>query len=141
MKALCAILLLLSLLPARSAESEMKPSDETVKKDVITVIEAQLAAFRTNDYRKAYGFAAEGIKKMFSLEAFEEMVRNGYPSIATSKSARFGLILDDGKQAVVHVFIEGDAKSLKEFAYVLVLEDSKWKINGVVEVKARGEKA
>ena len=47
----------------------------------------QLEALRRDDYTAAYTFAAEAIREMFDLSAFERMVRSGYPEIARSSSA------------------------------------------------------
>jgi hypothetical protein len=123
------------------AETKLQPSKDDVKNELTGVIESQLAAFRTNDFAKAYTFAASGIQKQFNREQFEQMVRRGYPVIAESKSAKFGITLDDGGQAVVKVVIEGKAGKALRFAYFLVREDGKWRINGVVEKPPEGEEA
>jgi len=125
-------------LSASAAETKLKPSSETVKKELTDVIESQLAAFRHNDYQNAYSFAAADIQKQFSRNAFEKMVKNDYPVIANSKSVRFGLIMDDGKEAVVIANIRGNGKQSAQYQYRLLFQDSKWRINGVFEVKSKG---
>lgn len=45
------------------------------------------AAFRQNDFDTAYTFASTTIRDMFDRQAFERMVRAGYPEIASSVSA------------------------------------------------------
>src|SRR5262249_2881728 len=47
----------------------------------------QLEAFRRDDFDVAYTFASEEIRQRFDREAFERMVRGGYPEIARSTSA------------------------------------------------------
>jgi hypothetical protein len=138
-----AILIAFTGLPGALAADppKPKPSSDAVKQELTGVIESQLAAFRTNDYAKAFTHAAEGIKSMFDLKAFESMVRNGYPVIANSKSATFGVILDDGNQAVVNVTVKGaDARGTTvNYQYLLIREKREWKINGVAEAKKAGD--
>ena len=76
---------------------------------------ATCRSFARRDYEKAHGLAAAGIQKQFSREAFEKMVKNGYPVIANSKSVRFGLIMDNGKEAVVIANIRGNGKQSAQY--------------------------
>jgi hypothetical protein len=95
----------------------------------------QLAAFRANDYRKAYTFAAQEIQGAFDPSAFEVMVKQGYPLIAQSTSAAFGLMFDTGDEAVVNVRIGGAQRDSVEYQYVLKKQNGHWKIIGVSETK------
>src|SRR3954463_14324823 len=70
--------------PASVDPAQPHRSSDEVKKALSAVIEGQLAAFRADDYAKAYTFAAAEIQGMFSREKFEEMVKAGYPVIAHS---------------------------------------------------------
>jgi len=128
----------LSFLSASAADTKLKPSDESVKKQLTDVIASQLAAFRQDDYAQAYSFAAAGIQRQFSRAAFEKMVKNEYPVIANSKSVRFGLVMDNGKEAVVIANVRGNGKQSAQYQYLLVFQDSQWRINGVYEVKPKG---
>jgi len=111
------------------------PTAAAVKHEITSVIEAQLAAFRASDYRKAYTFAASEIRGSFALAEFEVMVKKSYPVIAQSTSATFGLAFDTGDEAVVNVRIENGQKSSVEYHYVLKKENGEWKITGVSEAK------
>ena len=107
-----------------------------MKKELARVIEGQLAAFRADDYRQAYTFAAAGIKTMFGPEQFETMVKMAYPVIAHSASAEYGLTLDSGEEAVVNVRIVGASDGqVVDYLYTLGKEDGAWKITGVSELK------
>ena len=108
-----------------------------MKQELTTVIDAQLAAFRANDYPKAYTFAAEGIQGMFSRDRFEEMVKTAYPVIAHSAKSEYGLAFDTGEEAVVNVTVENADGQRAQYQYLLKKEDGAWKINGVAEL--RGE--
>ena len=132
--------LVLMLATATAADApKLKPSLDAVKKEITSVVESQLAAFRTNDFKTAYTFAASGIKEQFPLAAFEGMVKNGYPVIAQSQSATFGVTLDDGEQAVVNVVIKGKSGKLGRFQYILIREGKQWKITGVTEQAPEGD--
>ncbi len=113
-------------------------SSEAVKKELSAVIDAQLAAFRANDYPKAYTFAAAGIKTMFPVGEFEKMVRGNYAVIAGSTRTEYGIAFDTGEEAAVHVRIESADKKSVEYQYLLTKEEGSWKIGGVSEVKAEG---
>ena len=121
-----------------SAPSAPRRSSDAVKKELSAVIDAQLAAFRANDYPKAYTFAAGGVKTLFPLGDFEKMVRTNYPIIAGSTSAEYGVAFDTGEEAVVNVRIENAEKKSVEYQYLLKKEAGGWKISGVSEIKAEG---
>jgi hypothetical protein len=113
-------------------------SDEAVRNELIQVIQGQLAAFRKNDYPRAYDFAATAIRNQVPLPAFERMVRTGFPVIARSSSAEFGVILDNGSDAVVNVGIVGEGGRVIHYRYFLRQELAGWKITGVVRVPFEG---
>jgi hypothetical protein len=117
-------------------KKEPQPSTDAVKKELTDIIDAQLAAFRIDDYGKAYGFAASAVHSMFPPDAFETMVKTGYPVIAHSARAFYGLTFDTGEEAVVNVRIEDAAQNRGEFQYLLKKEGGAWKITGVSQLKA-----
>ena len=125
--------------PAGRAEpTSAHVSAEPVKQELTAVIDAQLAAFRANDYPKAYTFAAGGIKEMFAVESFESMVKTAYPLIAGSAKADYGLAFDTGEEAVVNVTVENAQGRRAQYQYTLSKEQGAWKITGVVEQKPEG---
>ena len=111
---------------------------ESVKKELTTVIDGQLAAFRANDYAKAFSYASATIQSMFAPEDFEKMVKVAYPVIAHSVSSEYGVMFDTGEEAVVNVRVQDADKKSVEYQYLLKKESGTWKINGVSEVKAEG---
>jgi hypothetical protein len=118
---------------------ELAPSEDSMKRELIRVVDSQLSAFRKNDYLKAYTYAAAGIRAHFSPTAFERMVKMGYPPIAQSLSADFGTTLDNGLQAVVNVgIIAGSGKALYYYQYHLQREKTGWKISGVAPIRLKG---
>ncbi len=111
----------------------LQPSGDRVRAALTNVIESQLAAFRVDDFARAYTFAAAPIQRQFQAADFETMVRRGYPSIADSESASFGIALDNGREAVVLVSVRGSDHRTARYNYLLVREKGVWKITGVVE--------
>ena len=136
----------LTPIPAPAATATPSPGQatgahaatESVKKELTTVIDGQLAAFRANDYAKAFSFASAGIQSMFAPEDFEKMVKAAYPVIAHSVSSEYGVMFDTGEEAVVNVRVQDADKKNVEYQYLLKKESGTWKINGVSEVKAEG---
>ena len=121
------------------AHPKPHPCTADVKSELTNVIDAQLAAFRTDDYAKAYTFAATEIKGMFTQEDFEGMVRKSYPVIAHSTSVDYGMAFDTGEEAVIYVHVQNTGtKADGQFQYMLKKENGAWKISGVVEVKPEG---
>jgi hypothetical protein len=92
----------------------------------------QLEAFRRGDFDTAYTFASAEIKDQFDREAFEQMVRDGYPEIARSASASIvSSILVPSGLVYLTLKIRGSNGKSIEALYELVLQNGQWKINGV----------
>lgn len=121
-----------------SAMVGFRLSGEPVKAEVTRVIGLQLAAFQKGDYAGAYTFAADGLKTRMTPAAFEQMVKQGYPLIVRSRSANFGVILDDGDRAVVSVGFRSESGRVAHYQYLLTRETTGWKISGVTRVSLRG---
>ena len=86
-----------------AAEGTRRASKPDVKKEIVTVIEAQLAAFRKGDVAKAYTFAAADLRAQKPFRAFAEIVRTNYPEIFANTLAEFGIVRDDVARASVTV--------------------------------------
>ena len=106
--------------------------------ELTRVIDSQLAAFQREDFAGAYGFATEGFKEQFSAEALEKMVRNGYPGMLRSRGASYGVVVDNGRDAVVIVVLTGLSGRLHHYEYFLVREPDGWRISGVLQVALPG---
>lgn len=112
-------------------EAAFQLSNDPIRAALTNVIESQLAAFRDNDYERAYTFAAVTIQRQFAPADFESMVRQGYPVIAASETVSFGPALDNGREAVVTVLVQGRDRRVVRYQYLLIREGKGWKINGV----------
>jgi Domain of unknown function (DUF4864) len=109
-----------------------------VEQELDRVIDSQLSAFRRGDYAGAYTYADSVLQAQVSPAVFERMVKTGYPAIARSRSASFGLSLDNGDEAVVTVGVRSEPGRLIQYRYYLRREHGGWKISGVVRVRAEG---
>jgi hypothetical protein len=116
----------------------LRISNDSTKNGLIKVVDAQLAAFRRGDYPRAYTFAGSQVHLQYPLPLFERMVKVGYPVIARSRSAQFGVILDNGDEAVVNVGILDGSGRIFHYQYFLKHEPAGWKINGVSEARFEG---
>lgn len=115
----------------RAADPGLRASKPEVRREIVAAIDAQLAAFRAGDVKKAYGQASTALRAQKPLQAFVAIVRENYPEIWTNSRAEFGLVRDDGAEAtvVVHVFgKDGDAS----YDYTLVKERAGWRIAAVL---------
>jgi hypothetical protein len=142
--AFAAALLLLSpatypqpMLPG-DGEPILHLSSGSVRTEVTAVIEAQLAAFRAGDYRKAHSFAVAEMQQALGVPEFEAMVRGGYPAIAHSRGAAFGLALDAGDEAVITVRVQGAENNSIAYQYHLRKEAAGWRIAAVTELEDKG---
>lgn len=125
---------------ASASPSAGKPHEasEAVKKELTGIVDAQLAAFRANNYNKAFSFASTDLQSLFSPDEFEAMVKKTYPVIAHSASAEYGTTFDTGTEAVVNVRVQDADKKSVEYQYLFKKEEGGWKIGGVTEVKTAG---
>ncbi|PYO57215.1 MAG: hypothetical protein DMD83_10360 [Candidatus Rokuibacteriota bacterium] len=104
-----------------------------VAKAAAEPIMKQLEAFRRDDYDIAYIFASTEVRRMFDREAFERMVKGGYPEIARSTFALVSRteVTPDG-HVYINVKIRGANGNSIEALYDMVRENDGWRINGVV---------
>ena len=120
------LLALLSLCASAVAQA-----DKANPKSAAEPVVKQLEAFRRGDFDTAFTFASGMIRAQFDRQAFETMVRGGYPEIARSTfAAVMKTELESPGLAYVTVKIRGVNGQAVEALYELIWEDG-WKINGV----------
>ncbi|RCL74006.1 MAG: DUF4864 domain-containing protein [Alphaproteobacteria bacterium] len=103
-------------------------------------ISSQIDAFKQNDVKKAYTFAAPNIQAQFpSPDIFGLMVRNGYPIIWKPKSYKFTTFKDLGNRCIQRVLFQSYNGSLESYDYILEKNGSVWKIAGVLTIKSADE--
>lgn len=112
----------------------------TVMEAVRYTISSQIDAFKQNDVKKAYTFAAPNIQAQFpSPDIFGLMVRNGYPIIWKPKSYKFTTFKDLGNRCIQRVLFQSYNGSLESYDYILEKNGSVWKIAGVLTIKSADE--
>ena len=113
---------------------------EIVRKEVRNTISSQIEAFKENNIKKAYTFAAPNIKAQFpNPDVFGLMVRNGYPVIWRPKNFKFTKFQDLGNKSIQRVLFQSYDGSLETYDYVLEKYDDLWKIAGVLTINLAGE--
>jgi hypothetical protein len=106
-------------------------ADRTNPKAAAEPVVKQLEAFRRGDFDTAFTFASGMIRAQFDRQAFETMVRGGYPEIARSTFAAVTKTeLNAPGLAYVTVKIRGANGQAVEALYEMIWEDG-WRINGV----------
>jgi hypothetical protein len=116
---------------ALGADPGKRASTPETKKQVVEVIEQQLAAFQKGQTEKAYGFAAATLRAQKPLPTFTAIVQSNYPEIWNNTRAEFGIVHDDGTRAAVTVQVyskQGEAA----YDFTLLKERVGWRIDGVV---------
>jgi len=114
---------------------KMRPATAEEKKAAIAAIEAQLKAFRENDYVKAEKYQSRGLRENFdNPEDFKRMMKQSYPQFANYKSATFGdaRCTTDGKLLQVPITLIGNDGVTVKALYVMVKEDAEWKVTSVI---------
>ena len=106
-------------------------ADRTNPKAAAEPVVKQLEAFRRGDFDTAFTFASGTIRAQFDRQAFETMVRGGYPEIARSTFAAVTKTeLNAPGLAYVTVKIRGANGQAVEALYEMIWEDG-WRVNGV----------
>ena len=113
---------------------------EIVMKEVRNTISSQIEAFKENNIKKAYKFAAPNIQAQFpNPDVFGLMVRNGYPVIWRPKNFKFTKFQDLGNKSIQRVLFQSYDGSLETYDYILEKYDDMWKIAGVLTINLAGE--
>jgi cytochrome c556 len=118
-------------LGARAGEPALRASKPEVKKEIVAVIEAQLAAFRRGDAAEAYRLAAAELRAQKPLRVFTSIVQRNYPEIWANTRAEFGIARDDGARATVPVQVYSKTDDAG-YDFTLVREPAGWRIIGVL---------
>jgi hypothetical protein len=117
------------------ADDGFRIAPRAVREAVRATVEDQLAAFRAEDFARAYGLAARGLRRQFREEVFAEMIRRGYPALLVHRRAELGLVRDNrAGRARVEVAVSDARGRTERLLYQLVEEDAGWRVEGVVNL-------
>lgn len=97
------------------------------------VIDGQLKALIANDGAKAYSYAAPNVKQIFpTVDAFMNMVTNGYAPVRQPQSYSFGKVEQTGPGSIIQqVMIVGPDGKDYEAVYTLQQQpDGSFQITG-----------
>ena len=126
------IAVLLLLLTAAPAQAEgLAASDQAA---IAAVIRDQIAAFRVDDAKRAFGYASPAIQAKFGTpEEFLDMVRSGYVQVYRAREVSFREIALEQGVPVQAVEIRGaDGTGVLALYFMERQPDGSWKINGVI---------
>jgi ketosteroid isomerase-like protein len=126
------IAVLLLLLTAAPAKAEgLAASDQAA---IAAVIRDQIAAFRVDDAKRAFGYASPAIQAKFGTpEEFLDMVRSGYVQVYRAREVTFRDIAVEQGVPVQAVEIRGaDGTGVLALYFMERQPDGSWKINGVI---------
>ena len=101
-------------------------------RELYSVVNNQLTAFRAADFSRAYRNASTRVQQRFSLPQFERMIRRNYAEMMTgTQHVEFGVVEAQGESAILQVFFFANNGDARAFLYSFVIEDGVWKIEGV----------
>jgi hypothetical protein len=104
------------------------------------VIERQMEAFKADDAAAAYAVAAPEIQRLFPLERFMSMVREGYKPVYRQRSYTFGAIQETAAGPLQAVRIQDDEGVDWLAVYALEKQaDGTWRIAGCTLLKQPGQ--
>lgn len=115
-----------------AAQPVLRYSDPETRREVRTVVEAQLAALRAGDWASAHGLTSAAFRSRVAPADFVRLFRRHYFVMLKSTRAELGLIRDDGRMARVPVRIHAGGESAA-YVFTLVREPRGWRVWRIVE--------
>lgn len=124
--ALAAVLMMTASAGAQSA-------GDTDRAAIVSVIEAQIEAFRLDDGERAFSFASPAIRRMFGTPGrFMAMVRSGYQAVYRPRDVAFlDLVPSDRGPTQAVQLVGPDGRVVIGLYFMQAQPDGTWKINGV----------
>lgn len=116
-------------------EARAVEKDVAERAEVRDVIQSQLKSLQKNDFKAAYDFAHSGIKRQFTQQQFERMVRRGFPSMLVPGDTAFGKVRQDGANVEIQMFLTDEKGRSSGFQYRLEKENGVWRITSVIPLK------
>lgn len=99
-------------------------------RELYSIVNRQLSAFRTADFDNAYRHAAAGVQQKFSRSQFELMIRRDFSPLTEADHVEFGALSVAGGSAMVQVFLRAPDGAVRGFLYSFTAESDGWKIDG-----------
>jgi len=102
-------------------------------------IKGQLAAFSSQDFESAYGFATESFRSGRSLEQFISIISSGYGFLLNSRTYSVGNCIKEGDNFLFDVRVTAESGTEFPMMYALAKSEDTWGINAATVVAERVE--
>ncbi len=122
-----------------AAQADSIPDKD--KSEFQRIISAQISAFKADDGKAAYDFAAPIVKGIFATpENFMAMVKKGYPQVYRPQSFKFTDALTDsvGRPTQKLAIVGPDGKTYEAVYSMEKQPDGTWRIAGCVILEIPG---
>ena len=107
-----------------------------VPRELYSVVNNQLTAFRAADFSRAYRNASTRVQQRYSMPQFEQMIRRNYGEMMKeTQRVEFGLVRAQGESAILQVFLFAENGDARVYLYSFVVENGVWKIEGVEQMR------
>ena len=106
------------------------------------VIDRQIAAFKADDFERAFSFASPNIKRIFRTpDNFGTMVKRGYPMVWRPAEVRYLQLREVAGALWQRVQITDASGRIHLLDYQMIQTEAGWQINAVQLLKAPGAAA
>jgi hypothetical protein len=95
------------------------------------VVNAQIEAFKLDDYASAYRRVSNSFQEKFDMEAFADLAKSDYPLLSRADRVEFGAVQWNPSGAVVPTYFFMPEGEVVPCLFSLVYEDHAWKIDAV----------
>ena len=102
-------------------------------------IKGQLAAFSSQDFESAYGFATESFRSGRSLEQFISIISSGYGFLLNSRTYSVGECIKEGDNFLFDVRVTAESGTEFPMMYALAKSEDTWGINAATVVAEQVE--
>lgn len=99
------------------------------------VVREQIRAFRADDVASAYRQVSASFQERYDMAAFSDLARSEYPILLRAERLEFGAVRFEGRQALVPVYFFLPDGDVVPCVYILVNEDTTWKIDAARVLK------
>jgi len=120
-----------------TGDTRVRLSKPAVRAELVAAVDGQLAAFRVEDWERAYGFAAQSFQGVVDLPQFVTLITRNYAVLWKNTRAEFGLPRDNGHVGIVPVRVFR-GKDSEAYQWLMVYEGGHWRVTGVVPQRTEG---
>lgn len=117
--------------------------EHELRREVIAVIDAQIAAFRRDDGPAAFAQASPGVQDQFGTpQAYLVRIANAYKPVHRPKSVTYlNLAVSRGRLVQRVLLVGPDDRAVIALFPMVQMDDGKWRVDGCVLVPASGKRA